>query len=150
MVADMRQLMHHHIVNGLLRILHQVQGEADAVLPGAAAEPRPGSGDLHRRGDDAHNGGVVSHLSRQHLLRPLPQSRDLRFRQGRMGRLTGGYLCLGLLQPIGVRGHEPVDLSLCHPQRRANQHAALPRHLQRHRAAAGTDDLICHALTCFL
>lgn len=52
-MADMGQLMHHHILDGLRGIGHQVQGEAETVFPGAAAEPCPGGGDPDPGGPDA-------------------------------------------------------------------------------------------------
>ena len=60
-MADMGQLMHHHILDGLRGIGHQVQGEAETVFPGAAAEPCPGGGDPDPGGPDAHDPGPIGY-----------------------------------------------------------------------------------------
>ena len=60
-MADMGQLMHHHILDGLRGIGHQVQGEAEAVFPGAAAKSCPGGGDPDPGGPDAHDPGPIGY-----------------------------------------------------------------------------------------
>ena len=84
-VANVRQLMDHHVFNGGLGIGHQVEGEAETVFAGAAAEAGAGGGDSDAGGLHAHALGPVGHQGRQCLFCLLPPCVRLCRRRLRVG-----------------------------------------------------------------
>ena len=72
-LPDVAQLVDHHGVNGFRRVLHEIEGEADAVFAAAAAKAGFGGSDLHARGDDPHPGGVHRHPLGDDLPGPAAQ-----------------------------------------------------------------------------
>ena len=79
-VANVTQLVHHHIVYGCLWVLHQVEGKADAVLPVAGAKALFGTCYLDPGGGYAQNLAVIGHPRRQFRLGPAAQRFRFRFR----------------------------------------------------------------------
>ena len=141
-MADMGQLMHHHILDGLRGIGHQVQGEAETVFPGAAAEPCPGGGDPDPGGPDAHDPGPIGHPLRQKDL-GLPAKGLLLLRGGfRVFRPIPGLTLLLAMDPCLVLFHEGADLLLRESHGRPHYHAAGLVYLQGHGAAAAPHHLI--------
>ena len=79
-VANVAQLVHHHIVYGCLWILHQVERKADAVPPVAGAKALFCTCYLDPGGGYAQNLAVIGHPRRQLRLGPAAQRFHFRFR----------------------------------------------------------------------
>ena len=62
----MGQLVHHHIVHRLGRVLHQAPGKAQAVFAAARAKPLLGTGNLYPGGGHPHPLGKIGHPLRDH------------------------------------------------------------------------------------
>ena len=128
-MADMGQLMHHHILDGLRWIGHQVQGEAEAVFPGAAAEPCPGGGDPDPGGADAHDPGPIGHPLRQKGLGLLAKGLLLLRGGLRVLRPIPALTLLLAMDPCLVLFHEGADLLHRESHGRPYHHAAGLVHL---------------------
>ena len=134
-MPDVRQFVHHHIIDGLLGLLH-------AVSTAATAKSFLCAGDFHSGGCDAHEPAVIVH--------PLPNvfgclfsQRLLLFRRHlpRKGGLLALLLCLYMfVQPGGVLFHKRVDFPLWAPPRRAHHYLGVGGNFQRQGLSVRTDE----------
>ena len=109
-MADMRQFVHHHIFDGVWRVGHQVQGEAEPVFPGAAAEAGAGGGDGDAGGLHAHALRPQAHQRRELLCGLPPPQGGLLRRRLRVGGHVRSPRGQVLVQPSPVAVHKAGDV----------------------------------------